>query len=92
MYVCDDQCAYMFPSELTSQLDARDALMRMLSDETSRRVVYVATVREKQLDILAYPREQILCSLTDEMRGANAPLPPNLSDDDPPSIVDVTEP
>lgn len=67
VYVKGDECAYMFPHELTHQPDAAATLGELLQDEKATQVFYVAEERDDQLHLLAYPRERVLSDAFEEV-------------------------
>lgn len=73
VYVKDDKCAYMFPRELKDQTQLSETLDEMLSDEKASQVFYVVEERDKQMHLLAYPRDRVLKDMVAGASSADAP-------------------
>ena len=91
MYVKGDECAYMFPRELTHHAEARANLEEMLANEHASRVFYVVEERDGQLHVLAYPRTSVLADAVHEVghRGTSEPVEP--VEPVKPVVEDVTD-
>lgn len=66
VYVKEEECAYLFPSELTHHKDAAATLQELLEDEKAKEVFYVVEERGGQLHVLAYPRATVLKTMLEE--------------------------
>jgi hypothetical protein len=66
VYVKDEECAYLFPSELTGHEEARETLQEMMEDEKSKQVFYVLEERDNALHVLAYPRQRVMKDMIEE--------------------------
>ena len=69
LYVCDNEVAYIFPSELKNQTDLRNGLQEMLQDDNSQYVYYVVEKKDGKCHVLAYPRQVVRDAIENEFRG-----------------------